>query len=423
MSEPSLAAYVARKRRELEFLAAQLGTALPPLEGHTRVLAEKRSVMQQIHRAAIERLGASETRPKGQGEVRFGELSCSWTYQRFDLGVRSESRYLEALRGQASPRMDLESWHVSCGMAALNSALAAIECVFRPVPSLVMRSDCYFETLGLASTFFPGLGVDVVRSADELVERVARGPSVVFMDSVGIDCHAALTPELDLSQVACVVVDSTCYSAATLDLSELFGRCADHGVPVLIARSQQKLDTLGVEYGRAGSLVLAQPKASRQSERDAQLARTLAAHVRRSGAQALAGNIFPFDGSPVFVELNELRVRRIQQNNAHFVEALRAALPAHVAVQRFHHDLFSLVSWPSFAVPTEALTALAADLERSGLPVWHAGSFGLDFVQFDSFLNAELERVIRFAISDICGEHLSTLLDEVTRWVLRHAGG
>jgi hypothetical protein len=54
--------------------------------------------------------------------------------------------------------------------------------------------------------------------------------------------------------------------------------------------------------------------------------------------------------------------------------------------------------------------------------VWHAGSFGLDFVQFDSFLNPELEQVIRFAISDLCGEQLATLLDEVSRWILAHAG-
>jgi hypothetical protein len=191
---------------------------------------------------------------------------------------------------------------------------------------------------------------------------------------------------------------------------------------VLIARSQQKLDTLGVEYGRAGSLVLARPRAGGHGERDARLARTLTTHVRRSGAQAIAGNIFPFDGSEAFVALNERRVECMRQNNELFAARLRAALPGHVAVQSLHHALFCLVSWPGLALAGSELTALAVRLESVGLPVWHAGSFGLDFVQFDSFLNPELEQVIRFAISDLCGEQLATLLDEVSRWILAHAG-
>src|SRR4029079_1879547 len=79
------------------------------------------------------------------------------------------------------------------------------------------------------------------------------------------------------------------------------------GVPLVLVRNHAKLDSLGIEYGRLGSVVLAWDGAGPAHETMKALLRAIAESIRLYGTAALPSHFPPFTGTAEYRRLSIAR--------------------------------------------------------------------------------------------------------------------
>src|SRR5262249_28585885 len=119
------------------------------------------------------------------------------------------------------------------------------------------------------------------------------------------------------SECALVVVDTTCFGATSEKIRRVVEKAAAKSVPIALVRSHTKLDCLGIEYGRLGSIVVATAGEGLPRERIA-WAKRLAAEVRDSvrlfGLAPIPVHFPPFAGGPEYRHCMVARVGSIIRN-------------------------------------------------------------------------------------------------------------
>ena len=189
-----------------------------------------------------------------------------------------------------------------------------------------------------------------------------------------------------------------------------------------LVRSHAKLDCLGIEYGRLGSVVVAAPgrlPASRRVRLCTELAREVREAVRLLGAAPTPANFPPFAGARQFSPCSAARSAAIIRNNRRMAKTLSSALGGPRGVGEFQHGLY-LTLIPERELSVDDASGIAAglckDIASSNVPVAHAGSFGFDFVAIEWFADPMLERnVVRVAASDVPPSSLDALSAAIVR--------
>jgi hypothetical protein len=369
-------AFADRKRREILLISGGLATA------------EARS-LDQILRDKLEWAAATKSQfildnPEitetswGAQEVRCGRFEFDFTYQRADIDVSGPS----PCGGRGIPIY--KTYYTNSGMAALAAVLTATRRL--DLSRLAATPGHYPETAELAEM------LDLA-----LETQTPSTKSVVLLDSAAADTASwqALIEKATLT-----VFDTSCFAARSHQIEKWVRRARSKG-PVIMVRSHAKLDSLGVEYGHLGSIVVV-PAAAGSGDGLRILAGHIADAIRVLGVTPALVYFPPFAGEPTHVRLSRQRVAQIIRNSRLLHRVLTVAgLPARL----FRHGLYVTVGLPGFET-REALEELADDmaekLASDGLPVRHAGSFGFDFVGLEWFEESSSKRlVLRIASGDV----------------------
>ncbi|MBV9776959.1 MAG: hypothetical protein JO143_07915 [Acetobacteraceae bacterium] len=412
----SLASYLRRKRHELWLIEACL--AGPASAEQARSLEE---VAEQKFRAgaavkaeqARSTWALTETHWAEGTSLKVGQFEVAYTYQRADLAVHGPPLY-----DGASQRV-VWSGYTSSGMAALATVLMALGRTLGGAV-VMMRPDGYPETRQLIETYGPRIGV-AASFETRPPQADPRALRVLLLDS-GVPARFSVPDPASAAAADLLVFDTTCLATSSGRLARVLRRADEAGLPSVLVRSHTKLDSLGIEYGRLGSVVLlvpprVTPERRRYAER---LAQEVADAVRLFGAAAVPAHLPPFVGGAHWRRLCRQRVARIIRNNRRAARRLSALLPGPWAARCYQHGLFLTLDPGTEQNENEArsvASALAHALHEAGLPVRQAGSFGFDFAVIDAFPAVGSERfILRLAVADLPGAVVDAIATEAAAW-------
>lgn len=351
----------------------------------------------------LEHPEVTETRRDG-GPTECGHYEFDFSYQRADLKVDGPT-----VGGNADGSVPAKTFYT-------NSGIAALAVVFNTLRRMGL------ETISTAPGHYPETG-ELAEVLGLRIETDAASPIPSQGTLVLLDSASPSTRRWSglLAGAGLTIFDTSCYAGTSRRIRRWLNRARRHS-PVILVRSHAKLDTLGVEYGRLGSVAVHPGPRGWSTELD-DLTAGIEDAIRLLGAAPTPASFPPFAGDATYVPLSRQRTAQIMRNSR---LAFRILSDHGVDVQRFHHGLYVTVSVPGFTAREDvaALAQTLADkLAGHGLPVRHAGSFGFDFVGLEWFCHARAdEAVLRISAGDLP----LSVMEQTAKWLsrlLRSAAG
>jgi hypothetical protein len=356
----------------------------------------------------------TETAWTHPGQRRIGPFEFGYDYQRADLDVHGPSFY-------DVERSAIDIIYTASGMAAISALLLASVRVFGEA-EIVILPGSYGETLEFIEGYADRLRMITLNQHwREGAGPKSASPRIVLLDSAvsasafdaGLRCMSAV-PDL-------LIFDTTCFSSGSGRIRRVLGRARELAIPLVMVRSHTKLDSLGAEYGRLGSVTFVDWKksTSRGSKLEELPIETRNA-VRLLGGAALPAHFPPYIGTPLYRELTNKRIAAMLHNSRRGTRYFATALSGLTAELHFVHGLYVTLSGERAldeATARQAAANMSSDLARAGFPIQHAGSFGFDFVATEWFHDSTTDRYsVRIAVSDLPTAIWDDLVEAIAKW-------
>jgi hypothetical protein len=417
----SVQAYLDRKHQELRLINDCLRHPLPLTcpRSVSEVIRHKFQLTAALKAEhALHDWNVTETAWAHPGQRRIGPFEFSYDYQRADLAVRGPCFY-DIERGA------IDTVYTASGMAAISALLLASARLIGKADILVLPGaygetqefiEGYADRLRMITLNHPleeGAGPGSASSRIMLLDSAAS--AAVF--DTGLRCMNA-GPDL-------LIFDTTCFCSGSGRIRRVLGRARELAIPVVMVRSHTKLDSLGAEYGRLGSVAFVgwENNVSRGSKLKELPAETRNA-VRLLGGAALPAHFPPYVGTPLYRELTNKRIAAMLRNSRRASRYFATALSGLTAELHFVHGLYVTVSSEQpldEATARQAAAEMSNDLARAGLPIRHAGSFGFDFAATEWFHNPTTDRYsVRIAVPDLPTAIWDDLVEAIAQWWSAH---
>jgi hypothetical protein len=402
--------YMARKRREIALLDSCLGAPLAPAVARSAAEAiDTKFKLAAALRAerAMQSWPLSETAHPTIAHWHSGAFKFSFGYQRADLTICGPPIY-PALASRVTPAHTI---YTGAGMSAIASVLTAALRV-RSRASVFLPRGAYSETRELLERFGDRA---LIETWGHVSRRDRRAISILWIDScvpsAFSDFKAMPAGDFDL-----VVLDTTCFSHGSRRIVQVVDWAQAAHLPIALVRSHAKLDCLGVEYGRLGSIDYLWDKRDRRHVWMKRLLAETREAIRLFGTAALPSHFPPFVGSPAYDVCTAQRTAAILRNTRRAARRLARACGKD-AVGTYQHNLYLTLApatWRNAAAVWRAADELCELLSQQNLPVKHAGSFGFDFTALDSFVDPiSARQVLRIAPGDLPTETVDRIVDAI----------
>jgi hypothetical protein len=414
-------AYFHRKRQELALIARSVSPPLrvPKPSTIEGVIEAKFHLAAQLRsQHALHSWHNTETCWQTSAPLRAGPFEFDYRYQRADLAISQGPLPYGSPERLAGAEIEQVTYTCS-GMAAISAVLLAASAA--PVGgTLFYKPGCYKETLEF-TTLMPGLQLFELDGSNKRCDRT-HGKRILWLD-----CPAAGEPDslqTGADRIDLIVFDTTCFSAYSGRIRRVVTWARRAKTPIILVRSHTKLDSLGIEYGRLGSIVfltfpdLPELRAAKLRE----LARKVRDVVRLLGNAALPAHFCPFVAGSEYAELYIRRNATLLRNNRLTARILVRELGPS-ALRSYSHGLFSALVPPCAWTEGDAIAAaedIAANLARQKLSVRHAGSFGFDFTAVEAYFDTYIGgHVLRIAMADLPSVTCACVADAITTWWIR----
>ena len=420
----TVGSYLGRKYEELRLLN---GCLRKPL-----TLARPRSIADVIRykfqltaalkaERAFHDRAATEAAWTDLAQPDSGLFKFRYDYQRADLDVRGPSFY------EFSGDTTSETVYTASGMAAISALLLASAQVIAKADILILPSS-YGETQELIKSHARHLRLVALKRQPEEGEALKSSTRVLLLDSSApaVEFEAALRT---IRPTDLLIFDTTCFSGNSIRIRRVVNWARERRLPLVLVRSHTKLDSLGVEYGRLGSVTFVNYEKN-VSWADRSKFSDLPGHVRSAirllGGAALPAHFPPYIGLPAYRELSHRRLAAILRNGRRSSRYFRAALPDLTEEIRFAHGLYLTLKASrrlDEATTRRAAAQLSENLGRMGFPIRHAGSFGFDFAATEWSHNAATGRYsIRISVPDLPSRLWDDLTASIARLWSTHQG-
>lgn len=393
--------YLARKQREIDFLSEYCDPgASERITQNSNIVSLKRELVSTIRRRVFTQVGTLPA--SADTDLRrftVGQFTFNYRYQRYDLSC-DENRFARKIYGSSIG--EVESWgcFVNSGMAAIRAAIDGLSgLTSETLLTLQAPADSYFESSSLLSrtTGIRAMPVESSSSFDTHAD-------IWWIDSVSkLFSVPALISKNAPPAVACV--DTTCFEADHPALVDLVATLLRRDIVVVLVRSHTKLDGLGVEYARLGSIsLLVAPEASLSTRGIFQkLILVIREAIAQCGSCCEPHHIPPYLGTNVFFHLNRLRLESLRESGKIITSRLAELYGERLL--GFQHELFVSLPFSTEAERDEAAAVIEKAADKAEIALSKAPSFGFDFMTYDYFRDGRSnETLLRLCFSDLPAE-------------------
>jgi hypothetical protein len=414
-------AYLDRKYEELkllnECLRSPLSLSCP--QSIAEVIDRKFQLTASIRAEhELQDWTATETAwaPAGRGAA--GPFEFKYDYQRADLEVRGPSFY------EFGGEFTHDTAYTGSGMAAISALLLASARVLGQAEVLVLPGT-YSETLELIDGYARHLSKVILKSRLEDTVAPVDGRRILLLDfcapAGAFESFLRNTGEaLDL-----LVFDTTCFAGGSGRIRRVLRWARQWKIPAVMVRSHNKLDSLGAEYGRLGSVSFVHPAKGVSLAGRSTIVELLSETrnaIRLFGGAALPAHFPPYIGTHSYRSLTNRRVAAILRNGRRSTQYFRSSLKGLIRELPFAHGLYVTLSGTQPLSETAARWAAAKmsdDLGRTGLPIRHAGSFGFDFAAVEWFRDIAMDGYsVRIGVPDLPTAQWDDLTQAAANWWL-----
>lgn len=372
--------YWDRRHQEFEILSMPFHYE----DSTTEVLIEETFDKREI-RKRLREMSCNNLDLTAPTEKNILDCSFSYEYQRYD-GVVSYRYTSNIIPLFNDTQIAKRTFFISSGMGAISSFIISLFAYGRY--NIRHSPDIYFETIDILSQF-----------------NRKDGTLMYYIDSIQNDPDNTFPELFNSSNHRIVVLDTTCwsYNQASKIIKILLGQ----GHICIALRSHTKLDMLGTEFSKLGSVTYYVSKSSKREQIEV-MKELLSNHMRMIGHLGVwaTPDAFPaFWREERFIATSTNRTIAIQEANRRAAKTLIEQngvpfiLPA--------HSLFILLQiFEEANDATKKLTALIdkfVEKEKSlGLPVRRATGFGFDDVVVDVYYDNQVKKnTVRIAFGDI----------------------
>ncbi len=411
------AEYLSRKRREIDVIKGCLdrSPALPAPTSVAQTIDQKFRLAAALRaERSLQSWAVTETARPEIRHWRSGAFEFSFGYQRADLVARGPPVYPSA----GIARMRNATLYTGSGMSAI-AALLTAALRARGALDIFVPRGVYGESRELMASLAPRVRVLPYRFAKQHADAADSASRLLWIDSC-VPAGFRDFESFDSAGLDLVVFDTTCFGQTSSRIRRVVDWAARVRVPSVLVRSHAKLDCLGIEYGRLGSLVFVWKNQQNSSMSVGALVQASRTSVRLFGAAALPSHFPPFTGNGEYLHCTRQRLAATLRNTRHMARRLRASSGSARHVGEFQHGLYlTLTPGKEHRVGEvkRAVSELCDRLAGRGLPVKHAGSFGFDFAALDWFPDPVSRRnVIRVAPGDLPLAVVDRIVDEVDTW-------
>jgi hypothetical protein len=363
--------YLDRKHEEISLLNACLRRPF-----RLRMAKTVNAIVEQKFRLAAalkaqeacDHWAFTETAWAAENVHRSGPFRFRYDYQRAGLEVAGPPIY-ELLKS-VPPDHFQRTVYTSSGMAAISAVLAALEQLNKPVEVIAFPTT-YSETLELIENYSQNLQLQW------FTNRRQPGSKSSSCRALWLDCCMQPATFKDILSSSAhsfdlILFDTTGLWIGSGRIRRLLNWAIGAGVPIILLRSHTKLDSLGVEYGRLGSMVFVDVPGCGLAK-DASLewiANQAANAIRLFGGTALPAHFPPFAGSRNYESLSRRRIAAMLHNSRRIRKRLRILMPS--AELDFVHGLYVVLLPDNMLSEQQAkdlAKSMCRDLGAIGIPI------------------------------------------------------
>lgn len=344
--------------------------------------------------------------------------SVGFSYQRYDMRVRRKPFAPWIYPALASRRWCSLGALTASGMSAVTAVLTALDLLHEKPRPLYLAPGTYFETGQFAANYLYQLRVE------ETLPEVVSYCGVLLLDSIARDDPLPWIGSRPLGTLCAVVVDTTCYDVSAPEIGRVVERCRAESVPCLLVRSHLKLDTLGLEYGRMGSIamVLPRPCPEARARFAKHLRRRIHDYLVKTGTGLSIPSYFPLSSHPRFRWFNDRRNAIMRENNLRAAATLAEIVHprATARVTPFHHGRFFYLQLPIGPRPGHEGRELAGALLESCVSARTAPSFGYDFVGITRMVDPKDRQscLLRVSLPDYASDMIEPAVEAIARFAI-----
>lgn len=402
--------FVHTKERELNILRRYAGLALKSISvgvSLQQMLDWKIEAFRQMKRKRLDDHSAMQETARGAAHLTFVQdnFSFCYSYQRYNLELTAQEELHRLWRLPTNSTSFTR--FANCGMAAINSVLFSLFANYHRKTQIWISDSAYFETRRLISQF----GFKSCSLERQPIQRLKGG--VLWLDCIS---KSSLSQQMALSPrgTELAVIDTTASSLLDTDVREIMEQLFSDGTMlVLLVRSHLKLDSYGTDVGRLGSVSVVSKSYTKHAlaRKIGHLCRTLGEIFARTGSLAPVSSLTPMIFNVGLIEANQIRLKRLQQNNIFFARHLDKHISSVVKVISYPHSFFTTLKIPKVdnrKSMQHLISYLSSTSAAQSLFLSPSGSFGFDFTSIDSYLDDLDGDTIRISIGDLPREELET---------------
>jgi hypothetical protein len=314
-------------------------------------------------------------------------------------------------------------------MAAISALLMATARVFEEA-DIFVGPNSYAETIEFIDSYAKHLRrVDLGGSLNAVTASRKLRSRILLIDS----CTPTFSFEATLESprgVDLIIFDTTCFAGGSTRIGRVLRWASIARIPVVMVRSHNKLDSLGIEYGRLGSAVFVEDPDHVEDVKQKSLRRLLdetRQALRLFGGAALPAHFPPYVGGDGYRALTDKRVALMLLNGRRTTRYFFTCLAGLTGELHYAHGLYVTLASARRLDEQQTRTVteeMCSDIRRSGLPLRHAGSFGFDFGAAEWCQDRLRDRyVVRIAVPDLPGSVWLDVVRAVAGWWKAHEQG
>jgi hypothetical protein len=381
--------YIARKNKEIAIINPGMKLSTNDLSMDTLCKLKNPQNEKQKTNNLFNDILPTNTK---QLRIRYKNISFTYNYLRYDSIIEIKDFFIQQY-GNVDNTIN-KNFFTNSGMSAIAALLIGLQTAgIRNVKSI---KDIYFET----NRLFNMLKIRQKRT-------FLSDKYVLWLDT--ISCNHNFNRQLSKSNANIIVIDSTCFLGD--ELLPIISRIIRENKLCILVRSHTKLDMLGTEYSKLGSISFIIPKilSTTQEALYTSIILNSAEAIGKIGAHVSIAEIPPFWQNKSFKKLSSARFNIIKKNNERFHKCceqfgVKCILPEHKLFVLFDVDEFKYNKFKENILKT-----------KSAQYISFFGSFGFDFVIADKYVDLNTNKtMLRMAISDYPTKIIEQISQDVT---------